>query len=191
MVLCVPGHSAIVPSYFSPAGTVPKFDFFFSKHVINLWHQVLEIRQSRHSGHIDRTCYAQGSQEAIPRTAYSKGSNQTIQTTRPSNWLVTRLVLLRPKPESRASRMVHFLLCEGSSRFLQSMKSFPIVNIMLLNSILSSYYVSHPSIIVATSRSKRTGNGCRGGLSVNPIENPARADPASPIRSILQLQTWS
>ena len=45
--------------------------------------------------------------------------------------------------------MVHFSLCEGSNRFLESMKSFPIVNIMLLNSILSSYYVAHPSIIVS------------------------------------------
>ncbi len=48
-VLCIPGHSAIVPSYFSLAGTVPKF-VFFSRHprkcVINLWYQVLEIHHA-------------------------------------------------------------------------------------------------------------------------------------------------
>jgi hypothetical protein len=69
----------------------------------------------RHGGHLDRTYYAQGSQEAIPhpqRGRIQHPNDVAIE-------LVTRWVLLGLKPESRARAMVHFSLCEGSNRFLQ------------------------------------------------------------------------
>ena len=109
-----------------------------------LWHRVLKIRHAMADisiaditpkGPKKRSRVLKGDESYDPNDAAIK--------------LVTRLVLLRPKPGSRARAMVHFSLCEGSNRFLESMKSFPIVNIMLLNSILSSYYVAHPSIIVS------------------------------------------
>ena len=109
-----------------------------------LWHRVLKIRHAMADisiaditpkGPKKRSRILKGDESYDPNDAAIK--------------LVTRLVLLRPKPGSRARAMVHFSLCEGSNRFLESMKSFPIVNIMLLNSILSSYYVAHPSIIVS------------------------------------------
>jgi hypothetical protein len=117
MVLCIPGHSAIVPLYFSPAGTVPKFVFFFRhprKCVINLWHQVLEIHHAvadisiahiMPKGPRKRSHILRGVESNDPNDAAIE--------------LVTRWVLLGPKLESRARAMVHFLLCEGSNRFLQ------------------------------------------------------------------------
>ena len=123
--------------------------FFFFRHphkcVINLWHQVLEIHHAMADISIAHI---------MPKGPRKRShSLRGVESNDPNDAaieLVTRWVLLGlNKPESRARAMVHFSLCEGSNRFLQKMKSFPIVKIMLLNSILSSYYVSHPSIIVA------------------------------------------
>ncbi len=117
MVLCILGHSAIVPSYFSPAGTVPKLVFFFQhphKCVINLWHQVLEI----HHAMVDISIAHITPKGPRKRSRSLRGveSNDLNDT---AIELVTRWVLLGLKPESRARAMVHFLLREGSNRFLQ------------------------------------------------------------------------
>ena len=86
-----------------------------------LWHQVLKIRHAMANITIaDIT--PKGPKK---RSRILKGDE---------SYLVTRLVLLRPKPGSRARAMVHFSLCEGSNRFLESMKSFHIVYIFLLPS---------------------------------------------------------
>ena len=116
MVLCILGHSAIVPSYFSPAGTVPKLVFFRHprKCVINLWHQVLEIHHAMADisiAHI--TPKGPRKRSRILRGVESNDPNDAAIE------LVTKWVLLELNPESRARAMVHFSLCEGSNRFLQ------------------------------------------------------------------------
>ena len=92
-----------------------------------LWHQALKIRHAMADitiaditpkGPKKRSRILKGGESYDPNDAAIK--------------LVTRLVLLRPKPGSRARVMVHFSLCERSNRFLESMKSFPIVNIMFV-----------------------------------------------------------